>query len=532
MRTIAEVEPPLMSAAAEPGRGAALRGDLDRIVEKALRKAPGSRYGTVAELAADLRAWREGRPISAVPHSLLYRVRRAAARHRGAAISVAAVTVALVAGGAATAWQARAAARERDKAQHRFREVRQFSRSLLFDVHDALRTVPGATEPRRLLLDRAVLLLQGLAADAGDDPELQLELGEGYRRLATVQGSAGADNVGDTAAALVSFERAAHWIEEALRRAPDSRDALSTAIDTYGGWAGVAQDRGDLAARDRADARRLVLIDELRRRHPDDEEAIADVASGYSDAGILRAGRRELPEARRFYVQAVDHYARLSPERRAGAAARAYSLTLKRLGAVEMVEDDLDASEGHYRHALAIEEAMNARPGEAGRWNYEITYTLSDLGLIASRRGRLDEALSLWARALEIRQAALAADPRNERVLTGVATLLGRLGYAYRERKAHDAAVEVLERQLALRETALAIPGAPPSRRRERAATAIELAAGLLDRAASRPSSAAEDRRRARAVLQHVAADVETLTGPEGDALRATHREATGRLGG
>ena len=47
-----------------------LRGDLDRIVGKALRKAPQERYGTIVELAADLRAWQEGRPVTAATQSI------------------------------------------------------------------------------------------------------------------------------------------------------------------------------------------------------------------------------------------------------------------------------------------------------------------------------------------------------------------------------------------------------------------------------------------------------------------------------
>lgn len=71
------------------------------------------------------------------------------------------------------------AAQERDKAQNRFRQVREFSRSLLLDVHNALRPVPGATEAPRLLLGRAVQFLDGLSADAGGDHALKLELAEG-----------------------------------------------------------------------------------------------------------------------------------------------------------------------------------------------------------------------------------------------------------------------------------------------------------------------------------------------------------------
>ena len=243
-----------------------LRGDLDRIVAKALRKAPQERYGTIVELAADLRAWQEGRPVTAAPQSIAYRVRRFVRRNRGKVAAAAALALTLVAGVAATAWQARVAAAERDKAQQRFRQVREMSRALIFDIHDALRRVPGTTEPRRLLLDRAVQFLDGLAAGAGADNALKLELAEGYRRLGTVQGSEGTDNLGDTAGARTSLAKATRLLDEVRRADPDAHAPLIMAIDTYGD---LAQVEPDAAAASRADATRLTLLRRARTAQPD-----------------------------------------------------------------------------------------------------------------------------------------------------------------------------------------------------------------------------------------------------------------------
>ena len=64
---VCEVDPPKPSAVAAVATGHTLRGDLDTIVAKALRKSASERYSTVAEVAGELRAWREGRPIAAAP---------------------------------------------------------------------------------------------------------------------------------------------------------------------------------------------------------------------------------------------------------------------------------------------------------------------------------------------------------------------------------------------------------------------------------------------------------------------------------
>ena len=65
-RVIREEEPPPPSnAAADPQTARLLRGDLDTIVMKALRKDPALRYATVATFAADLRRHQQRQPMLA-----------------------------------------------------------------------------------------------------------------------------------------------------------------------------------------------------------------------------------------------------------------------------------------------------------------------------------------------------------------------------------------------------------------------------------------------------------------------------------
>lgn len=75
-----------------------LGGDLEAIVGKALRKRPTERYAGVDALAADVRSWLAGLPVTAVPPSPAYRLRRFVARHRVASASATLAAVALVVG--------------------------------------------------------------------------------------------------------------------------------------------------------------------------------------------------------------------------------------------------------------------------------------------------------------------------------------------------------------------------------------------------------------------------------------------------
>ena len=128
LRAIVERDPIAPSEAATAdaasARGASvdglrreLRGDLDTIVAKALKKDPAERYPSVDALAADLRHYLAHEPIDARPDSVGYRAAKFARRHRlGVALATAAV-MAAVAGTLLVLWQAREAQRQRDAAR-------------------------------------------------------------------------------------------------------------------------------------------------------------------------------------------------------------------------------------------------------------------------------------------------------------------------------------------------------------------------------------------------------------------------------
>jgi serine/threonine protein kinase len=105
---------------------AALHGDLDNIVMKAIRKDPADRYASVEQLREDIERYRAGRPITARPATLRYRLRKAYARNRRGFALVAAAFTAIV---ALTAYYIYDLQRQRTAAQEAYRRtenVKQF----------------------------------------------------------------------------------------------------------------------------------------------------------------------------------------------------------------------------------------------------------------------------------------------------------------------------------------------------------------------------------------------------------------------
>ena len=98
-----------------------------------------------------------------------YRASKFVTRHRAGVTAAAVVLVTLLAAVAITARQAQIARRERARAEQHFNDVRTLANSLIFEIHDSIQNLPGATAPRKLLLDRALQYLDSLATESSGD---------------------------------------------------------------------------------------------------------------------------------------------------------------------------------------------------------------------------------------------------------------------------------------------------------------------------------------------------------------------------
>jgi serine/threonine protein kinase len=116
-------DPPRMSEVAPAALRKALRGDLDAIVSKALRKLPRERYGTAAALADDLQRYLHSEPVAARANLLSYRMQKFVRRYRGAVIGTAAAAVALIALTAFALYQMREAQIQRDQSREQARRA-------------------------------------------------------------------------------------------------------------------------------------------------------------------------------------------------------------------------------------------------------------------------------------------------------------------------------------------------------------------------------------------------------------------------
>ncbi len=168
---IAEADPQAASAAAqEASLKRQLRGDLDAILNKAMKKNPGDRYGSVEAFASDLQRYLRGEAVLARPDGAAYRLRKVAGRHRVALSAACAILIALSAATGVSVMQAREARKQAARATA--------TKEFLLRVFRANDPRIAADKPRGELTARELLDVGAsrIEKEFAGQPELQIEL--------------------------------------------------------------------------------------------------------------------------------------------------------------------------------------------------------------------------------------------------------------------------------------------------------------------------------------------------------------------
>ena len=196
-RTIREVDPPrpstrvtTLAASSETNERTTrelardLRGDLDWITMCALEKDRTRRYGSVSDLAADLRRHVEHLPVLASPPSTVYRVRKFARRHRAGVLVAATLASLLVAFAVTMTVQARRITREWERANREAQAAKEITEFLvgLFSVSDPSQA-KGNTVTAREILDQGAQRIGALSSQPPLQARLQRTLGGVYTSL-------------------------------------------------------------------------------------------------------------------------------------------------------------------------------------------------------------------------------------------------------------------------------------------------------------------------------------------------------------
>ena len=339
LRVVTQEEPMRPSAAATDAPTARrLRGDLNNIILKALRKEPARRYPGVGSFSEDIRRHLQDRPIQARKDTAGYRARKFLKRNKLGATAGALLLVTLLAGVVATTQEARVAQRERARAERRFNDVRRIANSLMLELQTAIKDLPGALAARQLITRRALEYFDSLTQESGNDLSLKGELATAYEKIGLVtfdvqqaleshrkatglnealvaadpknvayqkQLSESYKNLSDVlkiagySAPAIEYARQSLGVMQAIAKTSSSSKEIPVELADRHLSLGLALlDAGDFTQALPSDLQAMSLQGEIVRRDPSDKEALRDLASiygavsnAYEEAGDYEAAR-------------------------------------------------------------------------------------------------------------------------------------------------------------------------------------------------------------------------------------------------
>ena len=426
-----------------------LRGDLDNIVMHALETEPQHRYESASSLSDDLRRYLLHEPVLARPQTAGYRGYKFVRRHLREVAAVCALILVLAAGLAGSL-------REQRLADARLAQVRELANKLVFDVHDAVQDLPGATPARKVIVQTAITYLDSASASAKGDPRAERELASAYRRLGDVQGNVAGSSLGDTVSALVSYQKAKALLEDTLRRRPSDMEGQTERLVVYDRIGSLQAYTGKLADATQTLQTGIGIGAPLAGSADNAfKAALADlyIESGDArrNAGDHAGSLTDASEALRLYRE-IEASGKTTP-----AMLQSLATAYSTVGMAEGKNGRLREALENYRAGTAIMEKLVASDRQNASFRRDLMLAYGHVGDVSGNPnvenlGDRAAAVGAYQRAAEIGKEIYEADPSNERAGVDYGIVLSRIATAmddhdYKAKAAaHEASINVLKK--------------------------------------------------------------------------------------
>lgn len=438
-RRIREEEPTSL-AALKP----AFRGDIATIVAKALEKDKERRYGSAADLAADLRRFLHDEPIIARPASATYQARKFVKRHKAVAAGMTTTFIAMAVGLVVStslylrAENARGIAQtQKDKAEREAANAQRARAAEQVQSEIAQREAAKANAINDYILEgiltssnpwdspdrdiRVVDVLDDAAAGAheafAEDPAQEAAvyhtLGDTYmglglpakaaeqlERAVEIRRDIHPDDHLDLADSLLQYAVALDKLSRLEEAESHARESLAMLRRLYDAERPEIADGANILGQilesrsqfDEAEA----LIEEgldIRRRHYDDDDVM--VARSISQLGSLHHARGDYVAAERLLRECLEMCLRIDPEHpRIPGCLNDVAAALK-------AQEKFADAEDMFRRALALSTR------HFGAEHFKTLIVQRSLADTLRRLGKTDEAEAILRDTLEISERVL-----------------------------------------------------------------------------------------------------------------------------
>ncbi len=402
-----------------------LVGDIDNILLKSIRKEPERRYDSVNEFVEDIKSYQNGLPVNATADSKMYRVNKFVKRHKAGTLMAAFAVLLLISATAITSWQYVNAQKAQAEAEQRFNDVRTLANSIVFELHDQIKDLPGSTPAREKLITRALEYLDILASANSDDPTLLLELGDAYEKIGDIQGGMNESNLGKRELAFQSYNKSLEIGEKLVLKQPKNIEFRSKLADSYFKIANMRWIQLKIPESIALYEKSVKFREKLFEENPNDKDialGLANVnsrygfaisASGKIDEGlvILRKSASIMEGLKEKYPDDTDVLDR-------------YAICY------DLVATILDGGKQNYVEALEIYK--KTRPittklyeDDPQNMVFKRAYSIAfyNIATIQNKLGKNEEGLENSKKAVEISKDILKENPKSEEFRQNLAAL-------------------------------------------------------------------------------------------------------------
>ena len=381
-----------------------LRGDLDVIALKALRKEPERRYRSANAMADDINLHLRAMPIIARTDSWRYRTGKFVRRHLAAVAAAAAVVVMLATFTVLLSLQNRVVMEERDTA----REVIQFLEDI-FMAHDPSRARGVDVTAEEILAEGATRI----RSDLGDRPDIQSSLmgtiGRVYYNLGEYPKSeemleqalsirlqadgeshpavaAARNDLAEVLIRRAEYDRATELLQQSLAVNQLSNDGTSPQVATnLFNLANVYLATGELDEAESAVRSSIAIFRQIRDEHS------LELAEAVGALARVLQVRGDLDQTEALLLEAIDI---INASQGPDHPYMAYYL--QNLGVLQLSKGDLDAA------GRTLESAVDAIHRILGDKHDLLAVTLVDQGRLLHMQGEYDNAEILIRQALDL----------------------------------------------------------------------------------------------------------------------------------
>lgn len=395
-----------------------LKGDLENILLKALQGDPNRRYGSVSDLAEDLKRYLARRPVLASPDSIVYGASRFVRRNWVAVAATGMIAAAMVMATAVSLEQRHAAVR-------RAVETRRLAEKLLFEVHDEIGTALGGSRARAKLGEIAVEYLESLEGHHAPDPELAWELMNAYLRLAQSRGGA-LSSLGDTKSASQLAIKALA-LGPVVESAGPKDERLDKLFAAYEALAPIFAEADRPVEQREAVDRMLRLAPRLQPLRQ--AQALKRLANFFDAHNMQQQAAETWARALAVLRSLPD-----APETQSEIAAQLAS-TLVGYGRVQALAGDFTGAVSSLQEAIRILQSRTASAPQAAKSARQLYWSYILLGDVFGSPvrfslGKTAEAVREYQKAQSVAEKLMKADPANDMAKLDFARALSREGAA------------------------------------------------------------------------------------------------------